>query len=398
MEENYISVSQINNYIKNIFEAEVLLQNICVYGEVGSFKISNGIAYFNIQDDSGLLSCVLFNAGRFETPNVGDMVLVKGSVGYYAKGGKLSFNAFSIEPYGKGMLYEAFLKLKAKLEEKGYFDLSHKKPLPERVKRIGVVSSSTGAVIQDIIDVTRRRNDGIDIVLYPVKVQGLGAETQIAEGINFFSDYKDVDVVIVARGGGSMEDLQPFNTEIVADATYACKNPIVSAVGHETDYTIIDFVADLRAPTPSAGAELVAWRKDIEISKILSIAENLEGSIEKKINERVNELNIIVNGLTYNVSALISTSVNKLDGSNSKMFSIIENKLIKAESNILKYETVLTKSNPKTLADKGFVKVLKNGKIIKSANELEIKDDVVLDFVDGNVNAQIVNKQTKRVE
>lgn len=398
MEENYISVSQINNYIKNIFEAEVLLQNICVYGEVGSFKISNGIAYFNIQDDSGLLSCVLFNAGRFETPNVGDMVLVKGSVGYYAKGGKLSFNAYSIEPYGKGMLYEAFLKLKAKLEEKGYFDLSHKKPLPERVKRIGVVSSSTGAVIQDIIDVTRRRNDGIDIVLYPVKVQGLGAETQIAEGINFFSDYKDVDVVIVARGGGSLEDLQPFNTEIVADATYACKKPIVSAVGHETDYTIIDFVADLRAPTPSAGAELVAWRKDIEISKILSFADDLEGSIEKKIDERANELNILVKGLTYNVASSISTSVNKLDGLNSKMFSIIENKLVKTESNILKYETVLTKSNPKTLADKGFIKVLKNGKIIKSANELGIKDDVVLDFVDGNVNAQIVNKQTKRVE
>ena len=398
MEENYIYVSQINNYIKNIFEAEVLLQNICVYGEVGSFKISNGIAYFNIQDDSGLLSCVLFNAGRFETPNVGDMVLVKGSVGYYAKGGKLSFNAYSIEPYGKGMLYEAFLKLKAKLEEKGYFDLSHKKPLPERVKRIGVVSSSTGAVIQDIIDVTRRRNDGIDIVLYPVKVQGLGAETQIAEGINFFSDYKDVDVVIVARGGGSLEDLQPFNTEIVADATYACKKPIVSAVGHETDYTIIDFVADLRAPTPSAGAELVAWRKDIEISKILSFADDLEGSIEKKIDERANELNILVKGLTYNVASSISTSVNKLDGLNSKMFSIIENKLVKTESNILKYETVLTKSNPKTLADKGFIKVLKNGKIIKSANELGIKDDVVLDFVDGNVNAQIVNKQTKRVE
>src|SRR5699024_9630650 len=156
--------------------------------------------------------CVLFNASRFPEPNIGDVILAVGSVSYYAKGGKLSFNANHIAPYGKGLLYEKFLKLKEDLEKRGYFKLEHKKPIPERVNKIGVVTSSTGAVIQDIINVTKRRNKTVNIVSYPVKVQGVGAETEIANGINFFSNY-DVDAIIVARGGGSAEDLQPFNTE-----------------------------------------------------------------------------------------------------------------------------------------------------------------------------------------
>ena len=193
MSEPYISISQINTYIRNIFEAEVMLQNICVYGEVSSYSVSGGNAYFNLKDESGMLACVLFGAGRFDAPKIGDMVLVRGSMSYYAKGGKLSFNAISIMPYGKGLLYEKFLALKAELESRGYFDLARKRTLPGRVKRIGVVSSETGAVIRDIIDVTHRRNNGIDIVLFPVKVQGLGADREIAMGIDFFSCYDDVE-------------------------------------------------------------------------------------------------------------------------------------------------------------------------------------------------------------
>ena len=218
MSENYISVSQLNSYIKGIFDAEVMLQNICVYGEVGSFNISGGNAYFNLKDENGMLACVLFGAYNHDTPKIGDMVLVRGSMSYYSKGGRLSFNAVSIMPYGKGLLYEKFLKLKAELELKGYFASSRKKEIPQFVRRIGVVTSPTGAVIKDIIDVTNRRNDGIDIVLFPVKVQGVGADREIANGINFFSNYPAVDVIIVARGGGSMEDLEPFNTDIVATA------------------------------------------------------------------------------------------------------------------------------------------------------------------------------------
>ena len=157
MSESYISVSQLNTYIRNIFEAEIMLQNIFVYGEVSSYNISNGIAYFNLKDEAGMLSCVLFGANNFDSPKIGDMVLVRGSMNYYAKGGKLSFNATSIMPYGKGQLYEKFLQLKAKLESKGYFAPEIKKLIPKKVKRIGVVTSPTGAVIRDIIDVTHRR-------------------------------------------------------------------------------------------------------------------------------------------------------------------------------------------------------------------------------------------------
>ena len=284
MSESYISVSQLNTYIRNIFEAEIMLQNIFVYGEVSSYNISNGIAYFNLKDEAGMLSCVLFGANNFDSPKIGDMVLVRGSMNYYAKGGKLSFNATSIMPYGKGQLYEKFLQLKAKLESKGYFAPEIKKLIPKKVKRIGVVTSPTGAVIRDIIDVTHRRNDTLDIVLYPVKVQGVGADSDIARGINFFSRYDNVDVVIVARGGGSIEDLEPFNSEIVADAAYACNKPLVSAVGHETDFTIIDFVADLRAPTPSAAAELVAWDKYLELEKINKFIYNMDKEIKNRLS------------------------------------------------------------------------------------------------------------------
>ena len=327
MSETYLSISQVNNYIKNIFEAEVMLQNICVFGEVSSYKISNGIAYFNLQDENGLLPCVLFGANRFDVPNVGDMVLVVGSVSYYAKGGKLSFNATHIAPYGKGLLYEKFLKLKEELESRGYFNLDHKKPLPERVNRIGVVTSATGAVIQDIIDVTHRRNKGVDIVLYPVKVQGIGAEVEIAKGINFFSEYPNVDVVIVARGGGSLEDLQPFNTELVAEATYNCLKPIVSAVGHETDTTIIDFVSDLRAPTPSAAAELVVNKISDDLKLISNCVSKIENYVSGFIYEYFSTTNNCVNSVDLIIRNKILSNSSKLNLSVSKVDSII-NKII----------------------------------------------------------------------
>ena len=387
--ENCISVSQLNKYIKNIFDSEVMLQNISIFGEVGNYTVSNNIAYFNLKDNDNLLQCVLFNASRFPAPKLGDMVLLTGSVNYYAKGGKLSFNAVNLRPYGKGLLYEAFLKLKEELEKKGYFDVARKKPIPKQVKRIGVVTSATGAVIQDIIDVTTRRNDTIDIVLYPVKVQGVGAEVEIAKGIDFFSEYDKVDVVIVARGGGSLEDLQPFNTEIVADATFRCKKPLVSAVGHETDYTIIDFVADLRAPTPSAGAELVAWRKDLMLNTIYNYLNKIERAnlyintkyvnrVEKNISSIYNNLLTKINGCINNVDkCCFNNEVNLL------------NKINVAEHKVNVLQSVLEKLNPVNLLSKGYVKVSKNGKKINSVNQLRVGEDIMLSLLDGAVNANI---------
>lgn len=382
MSDNYFSVAQINSYIKNIFEAEVMLQNICVYGEVSSYNISNGIAYFNIKDESGLLSCVLFGASNFESPKIGDVILVTGSMNYYAKGGKLSFNATKIVPYGKGLLYEKFLKLKAKLQDLGYFDESRKRPIPSRVRRIGVVSSPTGAVIRDIIDVTHRRNDTIDIVLYPVKVQGVGADIEITNGINFFSDY-NVDVVIVARGGGSAEDLEPFNSEIVATAIYNCKKPVVSAVGHETDFTIIDFVSDRRAPTPSAGAELVAWRKDLEIESINKFMFYMERTLKSKFENLKKDIDILYEKLDNMSSSKIIELKFNLDKYISKL-EYVDILIDKKQNNLNQLELKLEHNNPKKISNMGYSKVFQNNKSVSSINDIK-SGDLIISMIDGQI-------------
>ena len=387
---NMISVTQLNSYIKGIFDAEQMLHNICVYGEVSGYKISNGIAYFNIKEGDNLLPCVLFGATKFPEPNMGDLVLLTGSVSYWAKGGRLSFNATKIEPYGKGLLYQQFLELKNKLELKGYFDKSKKKIIPPYVKRIGVVTSATGAVIQDIIDVTTRRNDTIDIVLYPVKVQGVGAEIEIANGINFFSEYKDVDVVIVARGGGSLEDLQPFNTEIVADATYACHKPIVSAVGHETDYTIIDFVSDLRAPTPSAAAELVAWSKKDTIDDIYKLVLRMEKSLNNSINNTSNIIARDIQKIEHKLQTRISEGINQVKLSCNKINYEIDKKVNNFENNIKLYEHSLVKLNPYNLLNRGYTKIEFDGKIINSVTDLNKDNEIHLRMKDGRISANVV--------
>lgn len=386
--DNYISVSQINSYIKNIFDAEELLQNIFIYGEVGNYSISNGIAYFNLKDENGLIQCVLFNAKMFFTPKIGDMILVKGSVNYYAKGGKLSFQAYSIQEYGKGMLYEKFLELKNKLEQKGYFDIEHKKQIPNYIKRIGVVSSETGAVIQDIIDITRRRNNGVDIVLFPVKVQGLGAENDIAKGINFFSEYNNVDVVIVARGGGSLEDLQPFNTEIVADAVYNCKKPIVSAVGHETDYTICDFVSDLRAPTPSAGAELVVWEKNSVINYTLNKLNDNYLKLLSLIKNNYKYLNTINKTIEYDTNK-INFLIDKINKLNNANFVNLQFKINNYDKQVEYLEKILIQNNPQKFASKGYFKILKNNNVIIKLDELNVNDLVKVESLDAVATFQV---------
>ena len=382
MSEQYLSVGQVNNYIKNIFEAEGMLHNICIYGEVSSYKISNNIAYFNLTDETGLLSCVLFNANKFDVPQIGDVVLVVGTVSYYVKGGKLSFNAYQIAPYGKGVLYEKFLKLKAELEGKGYFDISRKKPLPERVTKIGVVTSATGAVIQDIINVTTRRNPTVNIVLYPVKVQGVGAETEIVKGIEFFNNY-DVDVVIVARGGGSIEDLQPFNTEVVATATYNSTKPIVSAVGHETDFTIIDFVADLRAPTPSAAAECVVNLLADDFMLIESYVNNMYDAVSSKINNYYIECENSANKMCYAVSGVLTKIESTAKSYMDKFGYLISSKIDSCEHKLEILKSKIESLNPMNILNKGYTKIEKDGRTIKSSKHMKSGDKYDIVFADG---------------
>lgn len=255
---NVYTVGQVNSYIKNMFSQDFMLNRISVRGEVSNCKYHpSGHIYFSLKDGSGAIACVMFASQRkglaFSMKN-GDKVVVSGSIAVYERDGRYQIYAREISLEGAGLLYERFLKLKTELEEMGMFAPEYKQPVPSFIRRLGVVTASSGAAIQDIIHITRRRNPYVQIILYPALVQGEGSADSVAEGIRAL-DAVGVDTIIVGRGGGSMEDLWSFNEETVARAIFQCTTPVISAVGHETDWTIADFVSDLRAPTPSAAAD-----------------------------------------------------------------------------------------------------------------------------------------------
>lgn len=271
--KNTYSVGQVNRYIKNMFTQDYLLQKIYVKGEVSNCKYhTSGHIYFSLKDETGTLNCVMFAGHRrglaFAMKN-GDKVIVGGSVDVYERDGRYQMYAKEITLEGAGALYERYLALKQELEDMGMFAQEYKQPIPRFIRRLGVVTAPTGAAVQDIRNISYRRNPYLQIILYPALVQGAGAAESIVKGIQML-DKTDVDVIIVGRGGGSIEDLWAFNEEIVARAIFECSTPIISAVGHETDFTIADFVADLRAPTPSAAAELAVddYRSVIEAVSI----------------------------------------------------------------------------------------------------------------------------------
>lgn len=361
MERQPISVSNLAEYIKRIFDAETLLFNIEVIGEISSFGLSNGNAFFTIKDDKALLNCVLFGIAGSYQPKVGEKVVIMGTPKYYVKGGKLNFNAVSIKPFGEGDIYKRFLELKNRLEKEGLFDVAHKKTMPSKIERIGVVTSETGAVIHDIINIVKRRNASQDIVLYPIKVQGIGADREIANGINFFSNYANVDAVIVGRGGGSDEDLQCFNSEIVARAVYNCQKFIVSAVGHETDTTLCDYSADLRAPTPSAAAELLTRDRSDQKSKLRLLMQNIQNGMQYKIVSSGNNLRAI------------------MDSASNAM----QNCLFKKQKQFDLLGEMLKNCNPKAILNKGYAKIESNGQSIDNASKLSVGQNVNIYFADG---------------
>ena len=270
---NVYTVKQVNAYIKNMFTQDFMLNRIYIKGEVSNCKYhTSGHLYFSLKDESGTIACVMFagqRSGLSFRMQEGQQVIVLGSVSVYERDGRYQVYAKEIVLDGAGLLYEKFVKLKKELEEMGMFAPEYKKPIPKYVRTVGVVTAPTGAAVRDIINITRRRNPYVQILLYPALVQGDGASESVVRGIRALEEAK-VDVMIVGRGGGSIEDLWAFNEENVARAVFECSVPVISAVGHETDTTIIDYVADLRAPTPSAAAELAVddYRSVIEAVSI----------------------------------------------------------------------------------------------------------------------------------
>lgn len=283
---NVYSVKQVNSYVKNMFSQDFMLNHIYVKGEVSNCKYhTSGHIYFSLKDESGTIACVMFASARSGLSfrmQEGQNVIVLGSVSVYERDGKYQLYAKEIILDGTGALYERFEALKKELEEMGMFAAEYKQPIPRYVKSVGIVTAPTGAAVRDIINISKRRNPYVQLILYPALVQGEGAAASIVRGIRMMEQQK-VDVIIVGRGGGSMEDLWAFNEEAVARAIFECTIPIISAVGHETDTLISDYVADLRAPTPSAAAELAVY----ELSSVQIMCEEYKRRMYQQIGQRI---------------------------------------------------------------------------------------------------------------
>ena len=391
-----LKVSELNGYIKNIIDGDEMLANVYIKGEISNFKRHySGHLYFTLKDETSLIKCVMFksytNYLNFE-PKDGMSVVILGSVSVFERDGVYQVYAKGMEPEGVGALYKAYEKLKAKLSEEGLFDEAHKKPIPILPRAIGVVTSKTGAVIRDIINVTTRRLPNVNIILYPAAVQGEGAAQTIVNGIKYFNKAKNVDTIIIGRGGGSLEDLWPFNEEITARAIYESEIPIISAVGHETDFTIADFVADLRAPTPSAAGEL-AVPDVLEVRrKLENINKRLANSLRKKVeNMRIKYDNLKNSRALKNPYDALRQKMIVCDN----LYKNIENNFsLKVKDRHIKlvgFIGRLENLSPLKTMLRGY-SIVENldGKVIKSVNDLSKNDEISIRLNDGKRKAKIL--------
>lgn len=390
-----VSVTDLNLYIKEKIAGDEALSAVVVKGEISNFKNHyTGHLYFTLKDEKSLIKCIMFKsyADRLNfKPKDGMKVMVFGSVSVFERDGIYQIYVKAMKEDGKGDLYEAYEKLKADLEKKGLFDESHKKNIPLKPNIIGVLTSQTGSVIRDIINVSTRRNPNTYIRLLPVPVQGPGAAEEIARGIKLMNEKKLADVLIIGRGGGSLEDLWPFNEEIVARAIYNSEIPIISAVGHETDFTIADFVADLRAPTPSAAAELA--NPDIyELKeKINSYKQRIRLALKKKLEVmRLRFDRIKASPVFKEPYRKINDYSLELDKNIKSLEVSIKNILSKSKSEFAEKVAKLDALSPLKTLTRGYSITEKNGKIIKSKNDLSKDDEINLKFVDGEKQAKII--------
>ena len=383
-----LTILQFNTFVKNILDAEEFLSNISVFGEVTNYKVSGGHAYFDLKDENAMLSCVKFGAGDLNIKN-GDLITVFGKVNFYVKSGRLNFIVSKAQAYGLGDLYQKFVMLKEKLEKEGLFREEIKKPIERFAKRIGVVTSETGAVIRDIIHVTKSKNPYTDIVVYPSKVQGVHAEDDIARGIAYFNTRDDIDTIIVARGGGSLEDLAPFNTEKVVRAIYASNIPVISAVGHETDFTLCDFASDLRVPTPSVAAEVAVFDYAEQVRNIELINENIYYFITKLLNKRKEDLLFVSDSIIDRTKLKLSESQSKVLNVVKDIQNLVANGFKEKQNNLNSVVSIISKLNPLEILKNGYGIVEKDEKRIASVSMLNVGDTISVSVQDGKICATV---------
>lgn len=391
-----LTVSQLNNYIKTLVDRDEFLNNVYIKGEISNFKRHyTGHLYFTLKDGDSLIKCVMFKTYtsylKFE-PADGMAVIILGTVAVYERDGVYQIYAKGMEVDGLGALHVAYEQLKEKLEAKGMFDESNKKKIPVLPKSIGVVTSKTGAVIKDIINVTTRRFPKVNIKIYPAAVQGEGAAETIVKGIEYFNNAQNVDTIIIARGGGSLEDLWPFNEEITANAIYNSKIPIISAVGHETDFTIADFVADLRAPTPSAAGELAVPDINEVNWKLSNIRRNLSILLNKKIDRMEQQYKTVMNSVVFrNPTDDIKRRILNVERYSKRLENSIQIKNKNIRINLTKIISKLDGLSPLKTLSRGYSIIEKeNNQVVKSINDVQSGEKIKLILNDGNVNAEVV--------
>lgn len=390
------SVAELNNYVKGILDNDENLKHIFVTGEISNYKAHySGHLYMTIKDETASIKAVMFagNASKLRfRPENGMKVLIFGTVSLFPRDGSYQLYISDMQPDGIGALSIAFEQLKAKLAKEGLFSDAHKKPIPRFPKRVGVVTSETGAAVQDVFNVLYRRYPSVQVILRPTKVQGTGAAEDIAKAIRVFNDYDAADVLIVGRGGGSIEDLWAFNEEAVARAVFDSHIPVISAVGHETDYTICDFVADLRAPTPSAAAELAVPDRFELKSSLLSYKKHLSELTKNRITEErgkllaIKQKNVMRDPLTrindnrrellYLSDALSNLATSDFERNKNK-FSNLAGKL--------------DALSPLKVISRGFALVENNGRVVTSKNQVDINDDIILTVSDGVISATVTD-------
>ena len=393
---NVYTVKQVNAYIKNMFTQDFMLNRIYIKGEVSNCKYhTSGHLYFSLKDESGTIACVMFagqRSGLSFRMQEGQQVIVLGSVSVYERDGRYQVYAKEIVLDGAGLLYEKFIKLKKELEEMGMFAPEYKKPIPKYVRTVGVVTAPTGAAVRDIINITRRRNPYVQILLYPALVQGDGASESVVRGIRALEEAK-VDVMIVGRGGGSIEDLWAFNEENVARAVFECSVPVISAVGHETDTTIIDYVADLRAPTPSAAAELAYFDCRTLLGSMQGYQERLERAVWNKIDVNRAKLERYGTRLQYlNPESRLRDRQQYAADVQERIQSAMEQKIKDKRHRLSLYLERFHGLSPLRKLNQGYSYVSdKEGKTLTSVSQVKQGDSLLIYVTDGTIEASVQN-------
>jgi exodeoxyribonuclease VII large subunit len=389
---NTYTVAQVNKYIKKILDNDFILSNIVVKGEISNFKNhSSGHLYFSLKDENATIKCVMFKGqtlGLKFKPEDGMKVLISGYISAYERDGQYQLYCDSIQLDGMGDLYAKYEKLKEKLQKEGLFDESKKKKLPLLPKTVAVITSPTGAVIKDILNVSLRRFPKANIKLFPAAVQGEGAFNELVHQVNFVNENNMADVIIIGRGGGSIEDLWNFNSEELAYAIANSKIPVVSAVGHETDFTICDFVSDLRAPTPSAAAEVVFPVLEELNYKLANFEKRMKFALTENLKNKKKQLQRIYESYYFKrPQELVNKLKIRLDNSQKDLVNIEEKIIIEKKNSFVKLTNKLDALSPLKTLSRGYAVAIKDGVTIKSVSQLKDKDKFKVKLSDGEINA-----------